>query len=115
MEIFLCILKTFLLCAEKILGLLKVKYTFPEFEIELKKLLKDLGKEICRIVLQELDEKIYKDKEARKNWRVLQKDCERTIITKFGDVTYKRRYYVDKETGEKAYIADRAAGMSMVK
>ncbi|KYO67049.1 hypothetical protein ATZ99_08670 [Thermovenabulum gondwanense] len=25
------------------------------------------------------------------------------------DVTYKRRYYEDKKTGEKAYLADRAA------
>lgn len=111
MEIILCILKTFLLCAEKIFGLLTGEYTFPEFEIELEKLLKDLGKEICRIVLQELDEKIYKDKKERENWRVVQKDCERTITTKFGDVTYKRRYYEEKKTGEKAYLVDRAAGI----
>jgi len=103
--------KSYRLCAEKILGLLTGKYTFPEFEIELEKLLKDLGKGICRIVLQEPDEKIYKDKKERENWRVVQKDCERTITTKFGDVSYKRRYYEDKKTGEKAYLADRAAGI----
>ncbi|MDK2840370.1 MAG: hypothetical protein PWQ83_1962, partial [Thermosipho sp. (in: thermotogales)] len=55
-------------------------------------------------MLHELDQSIYKDKVKRKNWMVAQKDCERTITTVFGDITYKRRYYKNKETGEKAYL-----------
>jgi hypothetical protein len=111
MEIIRYVFKTFLLCAQKILELLSGKYTFPEFEEELHKLLTELGKNVCGIVLKELDEKIYKDKKERKNWVVLQKDCERTITTKFGDITYKRRYYENKETKEKAYLVDKAAGI----
>lgn len=42
---------------------------------------------------------------------LIQKDCQRTITTVFGDITYKRRYYKNKETGEKAYLADKAAGI----
>ncbi|TCW36476.1 uncharacterized protein UPF0236 [Thermohydrogenium kirishiense] len=62
-------------------------------------------------MLHELDQSIYKDKVKRKNWMVAQKDCERTITTVFGDITYKRRYYKNKETGEKAYLVNKDAGI----
>jgi len=101
----------FLLVVEKIFDLLDGKYTYPEFETELKKLLNDLGREICAEVLNELDKKIYKDKQERKNWVVVQKDCQRTVTTKFGDITYKRRYYKNKQTGQTAYLTDKAAGI----
>ena len=55
--------------------------------------------------------KIYKDKQERKNWVVVQKDCQRTVTTKFGDITYKRRYYKNKQTGQTAYLTDKAAGI----
>jgi len=111
MKIIQHTLQKFLLVVEKIIGLLDGKYTYLEFEEELKKILNELGKEICADVLHELDQSIYKDKYKRKNWVVVQKDCERTITTAFGDITYKRRYYKNKETGEKAYLVDKAAGI----
>ncbi|MGJ7046189.1 UPF0236 family transposase-like protein, partial [Thermoanaerobacterium thermosulfurigenes] len=111
MKIIQHTLQKFLLVVEKIIGLLDGKYTYLEFEKELKKILNELGKEICADVLHELDQSIYKDKSKRKNWVVVQKDCERTITTVFGDITYKRRYYKNKETGEKAYLVDKAAGI----
>jgi len=111
MKLIQPVFQKFLLVAEKIFDLLAEKITYPEFEIELKKLLNDLGKEICVEVLNKLDKKIYKDKQERKNWVVVQKDCKRTVTTNFGDVTYKRRYYKNKETGEKAYLTDKAAGI----
>ena len=73
MKLIQPVFQKFLLVAEKIFDLLAEKFTYPEFEIELKKLLNDLGKEICVEVLNELDKKIYKDKQERKNWVVVQK------------------------------------------
>ena len=61
----------FLLVEEKIFKLLDGSYTYPEFEQELKEVLSDLGKDVCQDVLNELDEKIYKDKDKRKDWKVL--------------------------------------------
>jgi len=111
MKIIQLVLQKVLLVVEKIFDLLDGKYTYPEFEMELKKLLNDLGREICTEVLHELDQNIYKDKQQRKNWAVVQKDSQRTITTAFGDVTYQRRYYKNKETGETAYLTDKAAGI----
>lgn len=111
MKIIQLVLQKFLLVVEKIIELLDGKCTYPEFEMELKKLLNDLGREICKEVLHELDQNIYKDKQQRKNWVVVQKDCQRTVTTVFGDITYERRYYKNKGTGETAYLADKAAGI----
>lgn len=111
MKLIQLVFQKFLLVVEKIFDLLDGKYTYPEFETELKKLLNDLGREICAEVLNELDKKIYKDKQERKNWVVVQKDCQRTVTTKFGDITYKRRYYKNKQTGQTAYLTDKAAGI----
>ncbi|MGF7430608.1 ISLre2 family transposase [Thermoanaerobacterium thermosaccharolyticum] len=111
MKIIQHVLQKFLLVVEKIIELLDGKCTYPEFEAELEKLLNDLGREICTEVLHELDQNIYKDKHQRKNWVVIQKDCQRTVTTVFGDITYERRYYKNKETGETAYLTDKAAGI----
>lgn len=111
MKLIQLVFQKFLLVVEKIFDLLDGKYTYPEFEVELKKLLNDLGREICAEVLNELDKKIYEDKQERKNWVVVQKDCQRTVTTKFGDITYKRRYYKNKQTGQTAYLTDKAAGI----
>ncbi|WP_213996231.1 hypothetical protein [Tepidanaerobacter syntrophicus] len=51
----------FLLVEEKIFKFLNGGYTYPEFEAELKELLNKLGSDICSDVLNELDEKIYKE------------------------------------------------------
>jgi len=101
----------FLLVTEKIFKLLDGSYTYPEFEKELKELLNELGSDICQDVLNELDEKIYKDKDNRKDWKVVQKGCKRTIVTPFGDVNYERRYYKNKSTGKREYLLDNAIGI----
>ncbi len=90
----------FLLVIERIIAMLKGEYTYPELETELKEMLNELGREICTLVLNELDKKTYENKKERKDWIVVQKDCERTIVTPFGDVTYKRWYYKNKKPAE---------------
>jgi hypothetical protein len=54
MKLIQLVLQKFLLVVEKIIELLDGKYTYPEFEMELKKLLNDLGREICTEVLHQL-------------------------------------------------------------
>ena len=111
MELIRLVMDKFLLVEEKIFKLLDGSYTYPEFEQELKEVLSDLGKDVCQDVLNELDEKIYKDKDKRKDWKVVQKGCKRTIVTPFGDVNYERRYYKNKSTGKRAYLLDNAIGI----
>ncbi|GLI51787.1 hypothetical protein TSYNTROOL_18730 [Tepidanaerobacter syntrophicus] len=73
MELIRLVMDKFLLVEEKIFKLLDGSYTYPEFEQELKEVLSDLGKDVCQDVLNELDEKIYKDKDKRKDWKVVKR------------------------------------------
>ena len=63
----------------------------------------------CR--LEEMDDFIFENSEARKDWKVVQKGRKRSILTKAGEVTYSRRYYENKEIGLKAYLVDALAGI----
>lgn len=58
------------------------------------------------IMLNDIDEKLYRDKEHRKQWGVVRKDDSKTIITCVGELTYRRRYYRNKNTGEYRYLLD---------
>lgn len=111
MDIIQRVHEKFLLAGEKIIETLDGKYTYPVFVEQLKEILNELGREVCTEVIEEMDKKIYSDKKERKDWRVVQKDCKRTIIGEFGDITYKRRYYENKVTGEKAYLVDKIMGI----
>ncbi|MCR4429616.1 MAG: ISLre2 family transposase [Tepidanaerobacteraceae bacterium] len=111
MDIIQRVHEKFLLAGEKIIETLDGKYTYPVFVEQLKEILNELGREVCTEVIEEMDKKIYSDKQERKDWRVVQKDCKRTIIGEFGDITYKRRYYENKVTGEKAYLVDKIMGI----
>jgi hypothetical protein len=42
---------------------------------------------------------------------VVQKECQRTVTTEFGDLTYKRQCYKNKETEETAYLTDKTTGI----
>jgi hypothetical protein len=57
MKLILLVLKKFLLVSQKIFDLLNGKYTYPEFEAELKELLNELGCEICTEVINEMEKK----------------------------------------------------------
>ncbi len=111
MDIIQRVHEKFLLAGEKIIETLDGKYTYPVFVEQLKEILNELGREVCTEVIEEMDKKIYSDKQERKDCRVVQKDCRRTIIGGFGDITYKRRYYENKITGEKAYLVDKIMGI----
>ena len=111
MNIIQHVYEKFLLAGEKIIKTLDGENTFPVFVEQLGEILNGLERDIYTDVLEEMDKKIYSDKQERKDWRVVQKDCERTIVGTFGEITYKRRYYENKITGEKAYLVDKIMGI----
>jgi hypothetical protein len=111
MNIIQHVYEKFLLAGEKIIKTLDGENTFPVFVEQLEEILNGLERDIYTDVLEEMDKKIYSDKQERKDWRVVQKDCERTIVGTFGEITYKRRYYENKITGEKAYLVDKIMGI----
>ncbi|WP_422445098.1 transposase [Thermoanaerobacterium sp. DL9XJH110] len=101
-----------MLVAEKVIELLDGKYTYPKFEMEPKRLLNDLGKEICTEILHELacpqenwvqnaqHDKITLEGEQRKNFSTEEKlailsEAQSSCTTK---VAVCRKYDISKTT-----------------
>lgn len=102
--------ESFLQVAENIFTLLEEGISYPEFQRKLKENLNELGQKICREVLELHDEYLRENRDERRGWVVERRGEEKTITTTFGDVTYKRTYYYNKETKEYAHLVDIVAG-----
>ena len=63
------------------------------------------GNEVTQFLVEYAENIIFKLKERKEKFESLEKD-ERTIISIFGEVKFKRRYYQDKETKERIYLLD---------
>ena len=63
------------------------------------------GSEVTQFLVEYAENIIFKLKERKEKFESLEKD-ERTIISIFGEVNFKRRYYQDKETKERIYLLD---------
>ena len=64
-----------------------------------------LGYNITKFALEYAEEIIFNLKERKNEYESLEKD-DRKIITIFGEIDFKRRYYLDKEKNERAYLLD---------
>ena len=61
-------------------------------------------------VLEEMDDTIALDAKRKEEWTVVRKD-QRKLVTAFGEISFERRYYRHKGTGEMAYLLDRYLGI----
>lgn len=80
------------------------------FTDEMLKELMKLGQETAEFLVNYAEEKIYELEERKEKFSSLEKD-NRKIITIFGEINFKRRYYEDKETKEKIYLLDQYLGL----
>ena len=64
-----------------------------------------LGYDLTKFVLEYAEEIIFKLKERKKEFGSLEID-DRKIISIFGEIDFKRRYYIDKSTNERVYLLD---------
>lgn len=71
---------------------------FQEFEERLWETMNSVGKDILRVVLEAKDEEIHQERD-RNAFQVVRRSDQRTILTLFGDVTYRRTSYRKKNTG----------------
>ena len=67
--------------------------------------LMQLGYDLTKFSLEYAEDIIFKIKERKQQFESLEKD-ERKIITVFGEIDFKRRYYLDKENNQKVYLLD---------
>lgn len=78
---------------------------------ELEKETKDFICKVSEMKLAEIDEAIFRKRKLRKNWVVEQKDEKRELLTQFGLLRFKRRYYRNTRTGKYKYLADDLVGL----
>ena len=75
------------------------------FTDDLNDTLMKLGYDLTKFALEYAEEIIFNLKERRNEFESLEKD-DRKIITIFGEIDFKRRYYLDKETEQRVYLLD---------
>ncbi|EJY56810.1 hypothetical protein URH17368_0509 [Alicyclobacillus hesperidum URH17-3-68] len=81
---------------------------FAVLEEEVSRALTSLGAEVITSVLEAWDEKLVAERD-RNEWELVQ--CKpRTIVSTVGEITYRRRYYRNRKTGERRFLLDDAAG-----
>ena len=112
MDIVQLVEKNVLSVTEKFLEVLSEGTSYTNFEIELKKELDGLGCEILRTVLEALEEKTFRSEDRKRNWTVVRKGDSKEVLTPFGQVSFKRRYYRNRLTGEHAYLVDQQVGIT---
>lgn len=67
----------------------------------------DMLTQIIPALLASMDTAIAADPQRIKEWHILRVD-ERVLVTRFGELRFKRRYFQHKGTGETAYLLDKA-------
>lgn len=87
---------------------------FSEFSSKLEVSLKNIGSDICKLFLEELNNAVKNDPKRKKNWIVERKSDKNTLTTVFGDVEYERTYYIskNKENVEYKYLSDALVGIT---
>ena len=76
-----------------------------EFTNDLEEKLMQLGYDLTKFSLEYAEEIIFNLKERKSEFESLEKD-DRKIISIFGEIDFKRRYYLDKTTNERTYLLD---------
>lgn len=75
------------------------------FTEDLKDNLMQLGHDLTKFSLEYAEDIIFKIKERKQQFESLEKD-DRKIVSIFGDIDFKRRYYLDKENNQRVYLLD---------
>ena len=81
---------------ERVIYLIQSGGGLSEAVSEIKKVTDALGRSICEEIIEALDEAINKDTRRKKDWYVERRNEEKTVITKLGEIKYKRTYYRSK-------------------
>lgn len=68
------------------------------------------GSNLTQFMIEYAEQIIFELDERKKSFESLEKD-ERSIISIFGEIRYKRRYYCDKENNNKVYLLDKLIGI----
>lgn len=84
--------------------------SISDFVRLLKKDMDELGRELCKYLIENLDEMIKESPNRKEKWDIVRKK-DRKLVTKFGEINFERRYYKSKFNGEYQHLADKKLGI----
>lgn len=87
------------------------KQDIGDLVMSLEKPLKELQCNLIAETLEIIDEIYRKDPVRKKKWNIIRQNDANKFMATCGEVNYKRTYFKSKETGERVYLADKAAGI----
>lgn len=82
-----------------------------DLTISLKKDFDKLGVELVQFALESVDNELCNDSVRKKSWSIDKKLQEKTLTTIFGEVHYKRTYFVSKHGKGYSHLCDRIFGI----
>ena len=68
------------------------------------------GSNLTQFMIEYAEQIIFELEERKEKFETLEKD-NRNIVSIFGEIQYKRRYYYDKENNNKVYLLDKLIGI----
>lgn len=68
------------------------------------------GSNLTQYMIELVEEEIFRINKEEKDFNSLEKD-ERNIVSIFGEISFKRRYYYDKKEDKRVYLLDKVIGI----
>lgn len=93
--------------------LIEEKKDISKFVLEMKKSLDEVGTELVGKALEIVDDVVRESKDRKKEYYIERRNDEKSLLTTFGEVKYKRTYYKNKKDGSYRYLSDEIVGIAV--
>ena len=80
--------------------------SLTDVTLAVQEFVQNLGREVLSAMLEQADEAIYETVKPQRTYQIKETARSRTLVTTFGEITFHRRYYRQKDTGRYTYLLD---------
>mgnify|MGYP001428705398 FL=1 len=91
--------KAFLQVMELVAELADGKCTYSEFQRRLKERLDELGRDVCRSVIEGADQRLREERKEREGWVIARRNDDKEFLSPFGVIRYQRTYFKHRQSG----------------
>ena len=72
--------------------------SLTDVTLAVQEFVQNLGREVLSAMLEQADEAIYETVKPQRTYQIKETARSRTLVTTFGEITFHRRYYRQKDT-----------------
>ena len=95
---------------KRIKSFIEEKKDLADLVIGLQEELFELGRNIVKEVLEDIDKQLCESALRKRKWESVRKD-ENGLLTSFGQIRYTRTYFKPKKGGKRKYLVDEMFGI----